>query len=174
MAKRHNKRPARKRTDDQVAEYDRWVVLRGKLVPGNGRPDKVDSLFKVVAEKVPFECLSKVQKDMTEQDLPTEGIYLAHDSMRAVRYAGRGAIFSRLRARRKSYPVELRFFSLYVVLNKKHEREIETLIIRATSHQLDFNERKKRSTVEPGSVLDYEPDTYFYERQYKKGRKPRS
>lgn len=90
--------------------------------------------------------------------------------MGAVRYAGRGAIFSRLRARKKAQRLELVYFSLYVIPHKKHEREIETLVIRAASHLLDFNSRKKRPTIEPGNVSDYEPGTRFYERQYKRGR----
>jgi hypothetical protein len=44
-------------------------------------------------------------------------------------------------------------------------------VIRATSHLLDFNERKKHPTIEPGSILDYEGGTKFYERQNKKGKK---
>lgn len=173
MANRNkSKRPSRKSvTAKGVSKRSPWVVCRGRLVPSRGRPDKVTSLFTVVAEKIPFDCLKDIQSDMEAQGLPVAGIYLAHDSMGAVRYAGRGDIFGRLRARLKAHPLELRYFSLYVIQEKKHEREIETLVIRATSHMLDFNERKKRPTIEPGNVMDYEPGTIFYERQYTRGRK---
>ncbi len=108
---------------------------------------------------------------MRHRELPRSGIYLAHDSMGAVRYAGRGAIFSRLRARKNVHGLELAYFSFYVIADKKHEREVETLVIRATSHLLSFNERKKRPTIESGNIRDYEPGTFFYERQRKKGPK---
>lgn len=140
-------------------------------MPSRGRPDKVESIFKVVAEKIPFECLREIERDMNENALDTNGIYLAHDSMGAVRYAGRGNIFGRLAARKKAQELELMYFSFYVIPNNKHEREIETVIIRAASHLLDFNDRKKRPTILPGNVNDYEPGTYFYERQKKKGPK---
>jgi hypothetical protein len=54
---------------------------------------------------------------------------------------------------------------------KKHEREVETLLIRAAGFLLQFNDRKKRVGIAPGNVHDYEAGTFFYERQYKKGRK---
>lgn len=91
--------------------------------------------------------------------------------MGAVRYAGRGNIFTRLRARKKAQPLELHYFSFYVIPNKKHEREIETLVIRATSHLLEFNIRKKRPTIDAGNLGDYEGGTWFYERQKKPGKK---
>jgi hypothetical protein len=171
MAKTSNKRPSRKVTEKKVAEHGCWTVWRGKLVPPAGRPGSVMSLFKVVAEKIPFDCLRPVEYDMKDEGLPRTGIYLAHDSMGAVRYAGRGSIFSRLAARKKAQPLQLHYFSFYVVPDKKHEREIETLVIRATSHLLDFDERKKHPTIEPGSIRDYEGGTWFYERQRKKGKK---
>jgi hypothetical protein len=124
----------------------------------------------VVAEKIPFACLNAVKGDLEELDLSSNGIYLAHDSMGAVRYAGRGQIFARLRACKTRQSQELVYFSFYVVLDKKHEREIETLVIRASSHLLEFNERKKRNTIQPGNVRDYEPGTWFYQRQWKRGR----
>jgi len=165
------KKYSRKETQRKVSQHSQWTVWFGKLVPSRGRPEKVASLFKVVAEKIPFECLSAVEKDMKEEELPLSGIYLGHDSMGAVRYAGRGKIFNRLRACQKLHPLELPYFSLYVISDKKHEREIETLVIRATSHVLIFNQRKKRATLAPGNITDYEGGTYFYERQRKKGRR---
>jgi hypothetical protein len=170
MAKARRKRPSRKSTEQRVAAHGDWTIWRGRLVPSAGRPDKVDSLFKVVAEKIPFACLGAVHKDMKAEDLPPTGIYLAHDSMGAVRYAGRGNIFQRLRTPYRAQPLELHYFSLYVIENKKHEREIETLVIRPTSHLLDFNDRKKRPTIQVGNVRDYEPGTTFYQRQSRKAK----
>lgn len=109
---------------------------------------------------------------MTTQCFETSGIYVAHDSMGTARYVGRGNIFGRLRARKKQNGLELKYFSFYVIEDKKHEREVETVVIRAASHLLYFNERKKRPTVMPGNLSDYEPGTFFYERQKKKGKKP--
>lgn len=172
MAKRKPKRPSKKHIQKRnVASHGMWAVCRGRLVPSRGRPDKVESLFRVVAEKIPFDCLDDVERDMKASELETNGIYLAHDSMGAVRYAGRGNIFNRLRARKKVQNLELMYFSFYIIPNNKHEREIETVIIRAASHMLEFNERKKRPTILPGNISDYEPGTSFYERQKKKGRK---
>jgi len=54
MAK--NKRPSRKDSEQKIAEHGTWTVWRGKLIPSRGRPDKVFSLFRVVAEKIPFHC----------------------------------------------------------------------------------------------------------------------
>jgi hypothetical protein len=64
------------------------------------------------------------------------------------------------------------FLILHIVLEKIHEREIETILIRAAGPQLQFNDKKKRITIEPGNIRDYEAGTLFYERQYQKGPKP--
>lgn len=165
------KRTSRKVAEHKIAGSGCWVVKRGRLVPGRGRPDKVESLFAVVAEKIPFACFDAVRKDAKAQGLTMNGIYLAHDSMGHVRYAGRGDIFGRLKARHKAQPLELAYFSFYVIQNKKHEREVETMLIRAASPLLEFNDRKKRPTIEVGNVLDYEAGTIFYERQAKRGRR---
>lgn len=58
-----------------------------------------------------------------------------------------------------------------MVSDKKHEREIETLLIRAAGFLLEFNVRKKRTGIAHGNVRDFEVGTLFYERQQKKGRK---
>jgi hypothetical protein len=84
------------------------------------------------------------------------------------RYIGRGNIFNRLAARKKAQDLELEYFSFYVVSEKKHEREVETLLIRAAGFLLEFNDRKKRVGLEPGSISDYEAGTVFYLRRYKK------
>lgn len=168
MAK--NKRPSSKRNEEKIADCAPWAIWRGKLVPSAGRPDKVLSIFSIIAEKLPFGCLSDVERDMKAEGLTRTGIYLAHDSMGAVRYAGLGSIFTRLRARKKAQPLELHYFSFYVLPHKKHQRELETLLIRAIGSMLTFNERKKPPTIEAGNVRDYEGGTLFYERQRKKGR----
>src|SRR3546814_7967374 len=70
------------------------------------------------------------------------------------RYIGRGNIFARLEARKKAQELELEYFSFYVMLEKKHEREVETLLIRAAGFLLQFNDRKKRVGIDPGNVGD--------------------
>ncbi len=173
MAKK-NKGKSRKEIKEEIyADGQIWKIVYGKLIPGPGRPQSVQQLFRVVAEMLPFSALSAVKKHMRKHNLPRTGIYMAHDSMGHARYAGRGNIFVRLDARHKAQPLELEYFSFYVVLDKKHEREIETALIRAAGPQLVFNTQKKRVTNEPGSISDYEPGTRFYIRQKKKGKKPR-
>ncbi len=153
----------------KVSSGVRFTVARGELKRGRGRPAKTQSLFKVVAEKLPFEALDDVCKDLATLQIKPAGVYAAHDSMGYARYVGRGAIFTRLRSHRKAHP-ELLYFSFYVVADKEHEREIETLAIRAAGPQLHFNTRKRRVDIAPGSVRDFEAGTKFYERQGKRGR----
>ena len=90
--------------------------------------------------------------------------------MGCVRYVGRGNVINRLKTRKREYPLELKYFSFYIVADKKHEREIETLLIRAAGPLLTFNEKKKRVDIEAGNIRDYEAGTEYYERQYKKGK----
>ena len=171
MAKRPKKGKARKTVDSTVwtsPNAPGWKVVFGHLKPGRGRPERVERLLTIVAEKVPFGALSLVAKKVGNQ----EGVYVAHDSMGYARYIGRGEIFKRLRSRRRARPLELAYFSFYVVQAKKHEREIETLLIRAAGPLLQFNERKKQVGIDPGDVGDFEPGTKFFERQRKKGRRP--
>jgi hypothetical protein len=87
------------------------------------------------------------------------------------RYVGRGDVFARLAARFKAHPKELAYFSFYLVAEKKHQREIETLLIRLGGAMLHFNDRKKRVDISPGDLRDYEPGTSYVERQMKKGKK---
>ena len=166
-----NKRRSRKESENKISEHHPWTVWRGKLIPPVGRPEKLQSIFSVVAEKLPYDALADVERDMKKQELTRTGIYLAHDSMGAVRYAGLGSIFGRLRARKKAQPLELHYFSFYVLPHKKHQRELETLLIRSIGDMLTFNERKKPITIQTGNIHDYECGTVFYERQRKKGRK---
>jgi len=149
-----------------------WTVRFGKLNTGPGRPEAVQSLFKVVGEKLPFEALNDVNRYLRDNKIRRNGVYLAHDSMGYARYIGRGRIFQRLRSRLKSQILELKYFSFYVVEERKHEGEIETLLIRAAGPLLQFNTKKKRVTISAGSLLDYEAGTLFFERRYKKGKKP--
>lgn len=147
-----------------------WTVQHGELQakPKPGRPPvKTEHLFRVVGEKLPYASLSKVKSHLKGQAV--QGVYIAHDSMGCPRYIGRGNIFTRLEARFKAQPLELEYFSFYVVADKKHEREIETLMIRAAGFLLEFNTKKKRVGVAPGNIHDYEAGTVFYERQRKKG-----
>jgi len=150
-----------------------WTVRFGRLNPGPGRPETIQSLFKVVAEKIPFEALNAVNRYLRDNNIRRNGVYLAHDSMGYARYIGRGRIFPRLRARLKSQILELKYFSFYVVAEKKHEGEIETLLIRAAGPLLQFNTQKKRVNISSGSLLDYEAGTQFFERRYRRGTKPK-
>lgn len=164
------KAPATKVIHCQVyADGKTWTVQHGELKRGQGRPAKTEHLFRVVGEKLPFASLDKVKAHLKAEGQTTQGVYIAHDSMGCPRYIGRGNIFSRLEARYKAQPIELEYFSFYVVSEKKHEREVETLMIRAAGFLLEFNTKKKRVGVAPGNVHDYEVGTIFYERQRKKG-----
>ncbi len=160
----------------QVAKADRWVIVEGDVVPlvaepkRRGRKRAPTSLFRVVAEKIPFQFLLQVQKSMKKAKLPTVGVYIAHDSMGYPRYVGRGNIFGRLAARKKAQVLELAYFSFFVVVDKQHEREIETIMIRAAGPILDFNSRKVRNDIQAGDVRDFDAGTHYYERQYQRGK----
>jgi hypothetical protein len=172
LAMAENKGNSRKRMDDKIWSNSDWVVARGRLVRGKGRPPKTSHLFEFVAEKIPFESIQAVKKRMLEMitERPN-GVYLAHDSMGVARYGGRGDIFTRLVSHRKKYSKELRYFSFYVIANKAHEREIETVILRAAGPQMTLNTRKIAAGLHPGNISDYEPGTNFFERQRPRGRK---
>lgn len=155
-----------------------WVIHYGELQEAKlrrGRPPTAAStehLFRIVGEKLPFDALDDVRRHLKDQGHSTNGVYIAHDSMGCPRYIGRGNIFQRLAARKKRNQLELAYFSFYVVAAKKHEREIETLLIRAASFLLEFNNKKRRVGILPGAVGDYEAGTIFYQRQYTRGARP--
>jgi len=153
-------------------EASHWTVHHGCLKRRQGNPGRTEHLFKVVGEKLPFEALAAVRAHVKETlGLKPYGVYVAHDSMGCPRYIGRGSVFHRLGARRKVQVLELQYFSFYLVSEKKHEREIETLLIRAAGFLLEFNSRKKRVGISHGNIRDYEAGTLFFERHYKKGKK---
>jgi hypothetical protein len=147
-----------------------WIVRFGWLNQGRNHPKGVPPLFKVLGEKLPFEALPKVDKHLRDIGIRSRGVYLAHDSMGYARYIGRGRIFPRLRACFKRHGPQLKYFSFYVVENRKHEGEIETLLIRAASPLLEFNTKKKKITISTGGFLDYEAGTQFFERRPRKGK----
>ncbi|MGA4113902.1 hypothetical protein ACI2T3_23240 [Ralstonia nicotianae] len=157
-----------------------WVVHFGELqrVKKKRGPiptaAKTEHLFRVVGEKLPFAALADVKKHLQANGYSSQGVYVAHDSMGCPRYIGRGDIFQRLATRKKAKHLELEYFSFYVVADKKHEREIETLLIRAAAFLLEFNDRKKRIGIAPGSVSDFEAGTVFYVRRHERGAKPKS
>jgi hypothetical protein len=105
-----------------------------------------------------------------EESDDVQGVYLAHDSMGVARYGGRGNIFNRVASHKKKYPKELLYFSFFIIKNKKHEREIETAILRAAGSQMVLNQRKVRTGLAVGNVADYEPGTQFVQRQGLRGR----
>ncbi len=161
-----------KQSFETVWQDDSRTLVFGELQRKQGRPPKTARLFAALGEKLPRAALSDVRRHVRSEGLEADGVYVAHDSMGAARYIGRGAIFTRLAAHFRRYPDELIYFSFYIVEQKVHEREIETLLIRANAGpQLEFNDRKKRVGIKPGSVRDYEAGTLFYERQGKRGRK---
>ncbi|MGA2085870.1 MAG: hypothetical protein ABSG60_10155 [Terracidiphilus sp.] len=161
-----------KRVSEKVfTDNETWTVQYGELKRGKGRPGGAQHLFNVLGEKLPFTALQDVKKHVLKQFPKPQGVYVAHDSMGCPRYIGRGNVFARLESRWKAKPLELCYFSFYLVSEKKHEREIETLLIRAAGFLLEFNEKKKRVGISHGNINDYEAGTFFYERQRKKGKR---
>ena len=148
-------------------DRDRWTVEHGQLAPAPKHPP---SVFKVIGEKLPWASFSEVNRHLKRQGLPRTGVYVAHDALGYPRYVGRGRIFQRLKSHKKARPDELAYFSFYVV-DKGHERDIETLLIRTAGPLLDFNDRKKRVAIEVGRLRDYPGPTLFYERHRKKGKR---
>lgn len=181
MAKKKRKsanqtrKPSRAESDGQICEHGQWTINSGKLVPPPGRPSAVKSLLKAVGEKIPKEFLDQVKKHLKDKlkGNKVEGVYIAHDSMGYPRYIGHGDIFGRLTTRFSKQKLELSYFSFFVVSDRIHRREIETIMIRAAGPLLDFNDRKVRMDIMPGSVQDFEPGTIYVRRQYKKGPKPK-
>ena len=149
-----------------------WTVRYGRINAGRGSTG-AKRLFRVIGEKLPFEAIGHVEQYLKKKGMPRNGVYLAHDSMGCPRYIGRGAIFPRLTARKRAQQLELQYFSFYIVEEKKHEREIETLLIRAAGPLLEFNTKKKRVTHRTGNLLDYEGGTKFFERRYERGHRPK-
>lgn len=142
-----------------------WQVYAGRLKPAPGRPSKQKQLFRVVAEKIPLATLADVKAHYElNHELDPYGVYMLHDSMGNPRYTGRGRVFPRIKRRWKENPHELLYFSFYILENKQHEREIETLLIRATGSLLHFNTQKKQTDTSTGRISDYEPGTHFYHR----------
>ena len=80
-------------TDPRIWSDGQWTVRFGKLNPGPGRPEAVQSLFRVVGEKLPFEAIHKVSKRLKAEGITRNGVYVAHDSMGYARYIGRGEFF---------------------------------------------------------------------------------
>ncbi|MGH9439461.1 MAG: hypothetical protein ACRD22_16625 [Terriglobia bacterium] len=171
--KKANKRPSRKVINSCVyRDGSTWTVQYGELKRGKGRPPKEQHLFKVAAEKLPYDSLPSVKTHLKKEGHTYQGIYVTFDSMGCPRYVGRGNIFARLEARKKAQPLELQYYSFYVVSQKQHEREVESLLIRAASFLLEFNERKRRVGLSAGAINDYEAGMFFYERQRKRGKRP--
>jgi hypothetical protein len=131
MAKGVSKKPSVKKYIAQVRKSSSWTIVKGELRRPRGRLGKTESLFKAVGEKIPFEFLDTVKQYLKSNGIPTTGVYIAHDSMGYPRYIGRGNIINRLDARRKAQVLELSYFSFFVVKDKVHEREVETIMIRA-------------------------------------------
>jgi len=140
-----------------------WKVVAGRRRPAE-QPEGCYSLFKVIGEKLPKDSLPAVAANMQLRKLHRHGVYIVHDSMGYARYIGRGFIFGRLRKHFLKHPLELVYYSFFVVKQKKHEGEIETLLIRAAGPHLHFNTQKKRIDIRAGSVHDFERGTRYYRR----------
>ena len=84
-----------------------WSVLVGELKPTARSAEKSDRLFKYVAEKLPWNSLTKVGGYLKRLKAKRQGVYMAHDSFGVARYGGRGNIFSRLRSHKRKYRKEL-------------------------------------------------------------------
>jgi hypothetical protein len=170
--RRRNKPRSKKVTSPEpLGEFRNWIVQSGELKRSQGRPSS-ERLFLAVAEKIPKEALSDVRKDLKDRlEARFFGVYVAHDSMGYPRYIGRGDIYWRLTSRFKKNADELSYFSFYVVKEKVHEREIETLLIRTVGDLLDFNAKKKRTSLLTGSVKDFEAGTIFYLRKPKRKKR---
>jgi hypothetical protein len=145
MKREVKRRAVRTIEDRRVFQDDLWVVRFGSL--RSTHRESVQSLFEVVGEKLPFEALANVNGYLGKKGIRRQGVYVAHDSMGCARYIGRGRIFPRLRACKRRHRLELKYFSFYVVTEKKHEREIETLLIHSAGPLLQFNTQKKRVTL---------------------------
>ena len=122
--RKQNRKPSQKVLGEPVWVGSEWRVVEGKLKPGRGRPAKVTHLFRIVAEKLPFECLSALRDEIGKTEGTITGVYLCHDSMGVARYGGRGQIFNRLAVHKKNYPLQIMYFSFYVIASKNHEREV--------------------------------------------------
>ena len=167
-----NKPISKKSKSEPIWSDNDWSVVYGELKRPPGRPYKTKPLFKCVGEKIPFKALGEIEKQLEEKDITKQGVYIAHDSMGTARYVGRGDnVFSRLKKRKKAHPNELTYFSFFIVVDKQHEREVETLLIRQAAPVLEFNQKKKRVGISTGNVKDYEAGTCYFERQIKKGPK---
>lgn len=164
-----SKKVSRKRTIRTTWAGDGFRVCYGKLVPPRGRPDGVSSLFKCVAEQLPAASLEAARKQFRASGLPTKGLYIVHDSLGHARYAGRGNLFGRIRARFRAHPLQLAYYSIYVIEASRHMRELETLLLRAAGPLLLFNTRKRCLDSKPGDIRDYEPGTLYLERRNRRG-----
>ena len=146
---------------------DLWTVHHGELLQAS---TSAPSVFKVIGEKLPWDCLSQINQHLRGLGSRRIGVYVAHDALGYPRYVGRGLIFHRLRSHKKAHPTELAYFSFYIIEGKHHQRDIETLLIRTAGPLLDFNDRKKRELIEVGRLRDYPGPSLFYERHAKKGK----
>ncbi len=168
------KKASHTKTYDSKATYvwhdPTWKLRAGELKRKRGRPPGKSNLLSLVAEKLPWEALANVKKHCIERG-DVRGVYIAHDSIGCPRYAGRGDVFGRLAAHKKKHGNVLSYFSVFLVPERNHEREIETLLLRGSGFTLLLNDRKIRSDASIGDINDFEPGTLFIERREKKKRK---
>src|SRR5947199_6146988 len=64
-----------------------WTVHHGTLAQAS---TQAFSLFKVIGEKLPWDCLSQINLHLRDQGHSRVGVYVAHDADGYPRYVGRG------------------------------------------------------------------------------------
>lgn len=147
------KRIGKKRIEGEIWSGGGWSVRKGRVVRGARGKVAQTKLFKIIGEKIPLLALVDVERFVEKEcGRKPKGIYLVHDSMGCPRYIGRGKIFDRLHAHNREFSRELVYSSFYVVEDKVHEREIETLLLRAASYLTALNKRKIRASIENSEI----------------------
>jgi hypothetical protein len=85
-----------------------------------------------------------------------------------------GNVFSRLRAHRKTYGSRLSSFSVLLIEDPKHRREVETALIRAGAATAELNVRKRPASERAGDDRDFDAGTYVFIAQKPRGKRKRT
>jgi len=160
-------------------DHDKYVwdegarcIRAGKLRSLQGRPRKVSPLVSVVGEHLPFASILDVQRHLCERTRKCWqqllGVYMIHDKKGVVRYAGKGMIFGRLRSHKKKYGDKVTRFSFYLIPDRRHRDEIETLMLRGL--HLTENKQKNRTSTYTRAILSFCPGIHFYQFRGKAGQ----
>ena len=147
----------------QISNVDGTEIRHFLLEPRAKPATENRRLIEIAAEMLSFTDLDAMRHHLNKAHPERKkflGVYIAHDSMGCARYVGRGNIFARLALKRNHK--ELCYFSFFVLSDPSHQRELETVLIRAVGQMLVFNDRKKRVGPEAGNSRDYEAGTHVY------------